>query len=387
MLGFFRRAQRESSTEYAMSDNFSWQEQLKVKYTIQLSGDSSSLRYIGYQRQGKEQCVILKISMKVLLKWREINTTFPDISYQELVALSASELPIKIKPGSARIEEGIRVMASQAYSKSRGLRGLTRKNFLEKKRSFHVFLDELINVSSLHREFEKLEEENISLRQQVQNLDGRCDALLQELLKEKDITKSVTMERDQCLMENQELREYLDFIEEVHGECSPNLENTGKPVDQIGERQKRRKVKELRTKCERALWFMETFGFKLNSIKINSSDGKVTEMNYSEHGCRKTNFHQLPESDKDTIKAVLYIMDKCCVGDAAYHEMSMLVDGLPRSYLIKQCRNAVNSLSHITRTPGMHPGAQMSFKEELREQIRKKVILIPSFIHTLTIWV
>jgi hypothetical protein len=67
-------------------------------------------------------------------------------------------------------------------------------------------------------------------------------------------------------------------------------------------------------------------------------------------------------------------MDKCCVGDSAYHEMSMLVDGLPQSYLIKQCRNAQNSISHITRTPGKHPGAQMSFKGELREQIRKKVI-------------
>ncbi|CAB3995784.1 Hypothetical predicted protein [Paramuricea clavata] len=121
---------------------------------------------------------------------------------------------------------------------------------------------------------------------------------------------------------------------------------------------------------------MELFGFKLDSIKIEDLDGKITEINYSENGCSsKTNFQQLPENDKTTIRALLYIMDKCCVGDSAYHEMSMLVDGLPRSYLIKQCRNAQNSISHITRTPGKHPGAQMSFKGELREQIRKKIQL------------
>ena len=157
--------------------------------------------------------------------------------------------------------------------------------------------------------------------------------------------------------------------------CSLNLENTGKPVDKVGERQKRRKLKELKTRSERALWFMESFGFKLDSIKIEDLDGKITEINYSENGCSsKTNFQQLPENDKTTIRALLYIMDKCCVGDSAYHEMSMLVDGFPQSYLIKQYRNAQNSISHITRTPGKYPGAQMSFKGELSEQIRKKVI-------------
>jgi hypothetical protein len=120
---------------------------------------------------------------------------------------------------------------------------------------------------------------------------------------------------------------------------------------------------------------MESFGFKLYSIKIENLDGKITEINYSENGCSsKINFQQLPQNDKTTIRALLYIMDKCCVGDSAYHEMSMLVDGLPRSYLIKQCRNAQNAISHITRTAGKHPGAQMSYKGELREQIRNKVI-------------
>jgi hypothetical protein len=357
-----------------MSDKLTWLEQLKIKYKIQLSGDYSCLRYVGYQRSG--QCVALKISMMVLLKWRELKTRFPDISYQQLLELSAFKLPIKIKPGVDRIEESLRVMASQAFTKSRGLRGLTRKNFLEKTRSYHVFMDELLDVSSLEKDFKKLEEENKNLREQLQDLDSRCDELFQELLKEKDKVKTVEMERDYAFQENQELKEYLDFIEEttVCTSCSSNLQNTGQPVEKVGERQKRRKVKELKTRSERALWFMESFGFKLDSIKIEDLDGKVTEINYSENCSRKTNFQHLPENEKTTIRALLYIMDTCCIGDSAYHEMSMLVDGLPRSYLIKQCRNELNSISHITRTPGKHPGAQMSFKAELKEQIRKKVI-------------
>jgi hypothetical protein len=87
----------------------------------------------------------------------------------------------------------------------------------------------------------------------------------------KDKVKTVEMERDHAFLENQELKEYLDFIEEttVCSSCSLNLENTGKPVDKVGERQKRRKVKELKTRSERALWFMESFGFKLDVVTVS----------------------------------------------------------------------------------------------------------------------
>ena len=118
--------------------------------------------------------------------------------------------------------------------------------------------------------------------------------------------------------------------------CSLNLENTGKPVDKVGERQKRRKLKELKTRSERALWFMESFGFKLDSIKIEDLDGKITEINYSENGCssKTNNFQQLPENDKTTIRALLYIMDKCCVGDSAYHVLICIYFLLYSHYII-----------------------------------------------------
>lgn len=47
----------------------------------------------------------------------------------------------------------------------------------------------------------------------------------------------------------------------------------------------------------------------------------------------------------------------------------MVCDGLPRSYLVKQCKNHLNELSHLTVTPGKSQGVQTSFKELLKEQI------------------
>ncbi|CAB3992347.1 Hypothetical predicted protein [Paramuricea clavata] len=47
----------------------------------------------------------------------------------------------------------------------------------------------------------------------------------------------------------------------------------------------------------------------------------------------------------------------------------MLYDGLPRSYLIRQCKDEINKLSHIVRTPGTAPGAQLDFMSELKSVV------------------
>ena len=150
------------------------------------------------------------------------------------------------------------------------------------------------------------------------------------------------------------------------------MKNRGHQLHEVGKRQRSRKIKELKTRAERALWFLESFGLSLESIRMKDVNGKLTEMECCSNNNRLS-FQKLPENEKDTVRALLYVLDKCCVGDAAYHEISMIVDDVPRSYLIKQCRSDLNSIFHIARMTGKHPGAQMSFTDELRTQIRKKV--------------
>ena len=58
----------------------------------------------------------------------------------------------------------------------------------------------------------------------------------------------------------------------------------------------------------------------------------------------------------------------------------MICDDLPKSYLIKQRRNQLNKLCHITSTPGEEEGAQVSFKDLLRERIAEHVTTHPSII-------
>ena len=52
-----------------------------------------------------------------------------------------------------------------------------------------------------------------------------------------------------------------------------------------------------------------------------------------------------------------------------YHELTILYNDLPRSYLIKRKRSYRNKLSHTEKVPGNHPGAQILFVDTLQDHI------------------
>ena len=139
-------------------------------------------------------------------------------------------------------------------------------------------------------------------------------------------------ESEKAVKENKQLSEYLDFLEDVMicTNCSGNLRNHGRPIHEVGKHQGNRKIKEGKTRAAMALWFLESFGLTLESVKVKDKDGKATELDYGKD--KGTSFNDLSQEGKDNVRSLLYIMDKFCVGDAAYHEVSMIVDDAPRSY-------------------------------------------------------
>ena len=70
-----------------------------------------------------------------------------------------------------------------------------------------------------------------------------------------------------------------------------------------------------------------------------------------------------------------FVLNKFCIRDAAYHELTMSPGGedIPRSYLIKQCKDDLNKLCQISRTPGVAPGAQLDFNAELEAVLKTQV--------------
>lgn len=59
------------------------------------------------------------------------------------------------------------------------------------------------------------------------------------------------------------------------------------------------------------------------------------------------------------------------MGDEVHHELSKIIEGLPKSYLVKQSRTNQNKTYHIEKTAGEYPGASISFTSTLREHIKE----------------
>ena len=129
---------------------------------------------------------------------------------------------------------------------------------------------------------------------------------------------------------------------------------------------------------EQALWFSQTFGLQLSSVTFEDGSGRSHEIDYENQDGRKTPYNDLSKEEKEKVQQVLFLMDSFCVSEAAYHEFTMVDGGenLPHSYLVKQCKTNLNSLCHITRTPGEEEGAQLDFMSQLQNAIRKKASFV-----------
>jgi hypothetical protein len=51
----------------------------------------------------------------------------------------------------------------------------------------------------------------------------------------------------------------------------------------------------------------------------------------------------------------------------------MVINGLPKSYLVKQRRDQLNKMCHINALPGHQEGAQVYFKELLKERVQNYI--------------
>ena len=240
-----------------------------------------------------------------------------------------------------------------------------------------IHFHEIEDVKHLLSEINTLQEEKIQLEEQVENLETRCDSLLKdvaELKQNADRDAGLEQAFTEAEDKNKELQEYIEkLIERDSCKHCYSHGNKGNTYDKVSYTQQRRKLKELKSNAEKALWFLKTFGFEIDKISLIDTSGAKVNLDYS--GIKKSGYQFLAEDEKDKVRSVVYLMDLFCVSDAAYHELSMIdQENLPRSYLIKQCRQDLNKVYCISRTPRKWPGAQLSFKDERHHQLAKQVI-------------
>ena len=347
----------------------------KFKHDIRVDTQHCN-RYMAKEDTPEKKVVFtVHLPYKCLRTWHEarqqalaqnIACTYVEI----LNAILSEETGLKLREDNERIEGRLRRECGQIVRKSSEKRGSSHRKLFEKELKLAVQLDDLASMAELEK---KLAAEQLKNK----DLEKRCEDLVKELFKAQDAERMASEnfaraeeEIANLKNENRNLHDYLEGLGQNVG-----FSNSGKKITETGDRQQRRKLKELKSNVEKALWFAKTFGLDLQNVSFTDENGVSHTLSYN--GNEKRGYKDLPEEEKQKVRNILFILDKFCIGEAAYHELTMVSpdSDLPRSYLIKQCKEDLKSICHITRTPGSAQGAQIDFIKELQSVIQKKVCI------------
>ena len=114
-----------------------------------------------------------------------------------------------------------------------------------------------------------------------------------------------------------------------------------------------------------------SFRVELLGLTVKESDSDVVHNITSKPNCQdlatqaegERKYSTLSTHEKENVEKILFLLDKFCVGDSFYHEISMITDSLQRSYLVKQCRDELNKMCKIEPLNAKFEGAKVTSAE------------------------
>ena len=161
----------------------------------------------------------------------------------------------------------------------------------------------------------------------------------------------------------------VELMRKIQRGSDTKTKNKGKGIDEVEERQKRRKVSQLKESCRSALWFSDSFNLDLLSIyfQVKNTDECIS-IDY-----QSSKQNNLSDNQVSTINQLLYLLDHFAVSDELYHELSMVFPSLPRSHIVRRVRKHLSENVAIHRLPDPFFGAYRHLSHSLTEAIEALV--------------
>ena len=342
--------------------------------------------HYAHNRRSSDVILGLKITFPVLKHWHSLvkDQDGDDLGILNFVQLLEWNIPgnsfVFVDKAEIRDEIDVHVskLAGNVASLYRKTKGRARKDLDDRYKVIHIKKGHVKSVELWEKEKDQLEDSIKEWRKSYSNLQQSKRDLYNSLVNEL-AKKDKKIEELENI--NKELSSYILKLEgnAYKGKTFSQSKNTS------------RTLKSFLTRAQSALWFSKNFGIEIESLIVKETiSGKqsrlqlgtgrsATDSNQNTNDTNNDNntdtdtkgFDNLCDSDKEKVEKVLFLLDKFCVGDMFYHEFSFICDGLPKSYLIKQCRTKYNNMSHVTSLPGSYNGCQVnSFVDLLKDSVR-----------------
>ena len=322
-----------------MADVLSNYKQKALEWQLKVSTEFP-LHYIRLQNAINQEFVVcIEIPWPLLRMWSQLmeGGSGHAFNYLDLVNLTVTDGWFTLNRTCQRTEESIRKHASYAKLDYKRLTGRKRKALDSKVYKLSIRRGEIDTVETHSTKLRDCTQELNEWRSKYSNIVEEKKILYEDMMKE---VNSLEMEITDLKEANKDLRDYVEILKRNEA-----LKCQGKSVNDLGTKQKGRKLQLLKNKAQCALWFCKSFGLDLTNIRLQDESGCSYTLEYPippTLGSNQMEYEKLPNDQKNIIERVLFLLDKFCVGDEVYHELSVTIEGLQKSYLIKQLRGELN---------------------------------------------
>lgn len=343
-----------------MSDLLEKYSKIKLDWQLKVCSEAP-LTYVRQQADLFNEIIFcVQIPWPLLCIWHDLfqSVSGEHVNYIDVLNSTVPDKWFVLKRNNQRIDEVLRKECSAVSSVCRRTKGRKRKSLNDKVYRLSVKRGEIETIEQLKTEVSIINQEFQEFKEKYHNLENEKQALYEEMLSEVNGLKEEVCDLKTI---NKQLMDYVDTLEKTD-----SLQCQGKRIPDVGKKQQSRKLRMLKNRAQCALWFCESFGLKLSHINFKDDTGGNYSLDYQ----TPNGSSDLSEDDQCNLEKVLFLLDKFCVGDEFYHELSMLSEDLPRSYLIKQQRSNLNKTSHIERTLGQFPGARINFTSTLADHVK-----------------
>ena len=226
---------------------------------LQIEVDSTSPNgiYLHNPLNTKAVCS-LKIPNQMLLEWHKCN--YMTLTNEQLIDKLNHKIKgqvVTIKPSSNSVASKLRQAMYRVKCNFRKCTGSRKqKELLEK--IYHLFILEQENEScmSLMQEVNEAKESVELWKKIAEDKSNEIDQLMEDMATDYRTLYDEIEEKD-------------DIIRNLQGD----MNNNGKKIDEVGERQARRKLNEVKVRTKMALHFATTFGLMPHKVLMTRENG------------------------------------------------------------------------------------------------------------------
>ena len=220
-----------------------------------------------------------------------------------------------------------------------------------------VEVNQKLVKENIQRELELAKEK--SKAQEIEDKQKEVEA---ELLATRNQLKEIQEENDRLLQSNKRLSST------VAQDNTPRKKR--RELSTVSRQQQWSRKKQIHTDVSQALLFLEDEGVKASHVAlIHAHTNKTETLDLNSGTYHTSSLETNINNDDDDDDLVLYVKDRFGLSDAAYHELSMVCEKLPRSWRLKHLAKHINSKYEIKPCPN-NVGVQQSLCSKLKERTR-----------------